>query len=255
LWILLINMHAIKKVFHKVGPVSEDIKIPVNAEFADLKGKLDMTSTALKTLETNIKQAEKEWKSIFETEAKALEEVATRYPEGDATRDSAKSFSDAAYAMLKQYQERSVAQMDYHVIADKVKGYIAEITALGPDYTKLESLRVEYEMYSGKMKGLESKDPKNEKGEHKLHRNEEKLASAKSAYEEKLQAVTSRQKELLNLMQSGFKAAFTSFFLLQAYMMDAMDSNGKPIYDYSEKYKTAMLAEGVSVMAASDIGK
>lgn len=236
-------MHKLKKLFHTVAPTtSADGAVAHDAVCEDLKNKLEMVHVALINTEAIINSTEKAWKEIISAEVKVGESLATRYPDPDDVRDTAKMFNESFHEMQKEMRTRSDKEVDYHTIAKKVTAYLAQIKAMSAEYKRLEDARVEYEMYNQKLVTLQKEhDKKGEKLDEKLHRNEDKHANAKQAYESVLNDVVTKQQNLLHKQEEAYRAAFTAYFLLQAHMLDAMDKHGKPVYAYGAKHEQELL--------------
>mmetsp|Transcript_16432 Transcript_16432/g.35693 ORF Transcript_16432/g.35693 Transcript_16432/m.35693 type:complete len:248 (-) Transcript_16432:183-926(-) len=234
-------MHKLKKAFHKAAPASAHSSggVPKDAECEDLKQKLAIIRAALKTTEDTIKRTENNWKDIFVTEYKTMEELSQRYPDPDSVRDTSKTYATAAAQMQQEFNTRSASTMDYHQIAAKVSAATANIKGMEPLYKQLEELRVDYEMYNIKFSKLDLKKEKkpSEKMDEQVHRNAEKLENAKTNYEVKLKEVVDKQRLLWSRREPAYRAAYTAYFLLQAHMMDVMDKNSQAIYKYASAHE------------------
>jgi len=232
-------MHKLKKLVHKAGPTQKEGQIPKDAECEDLKHKLEIFSSALHTSAMTMKRTEANWKDIFNTEYKTMEELSQRYPDPDSVRDTSKMYAEAATRMQSEFSARSAADVEYNQLVQKVNHTVAQIKALDPFYKQLEDFRVEYEMYNQKFSALDvAKEKKqSEKMDDKVSRNAEKLEKAKTDYETKLNEVVGMQRKLWSSREPAYRAAYTAYFLLQAHMMDIMDKHSQGIYKYATSHE------------------
>ncbi|KAA8494606.1 hypothetical protein FVE85_2847 [Porphyridium purpureum] len=243
-----VKMHALKKVMHKVVPVKADASYVVekDATILDRAGKLKMTKDALKPTQAQVKEAEKNWKGVFTTMETTFASMVSSYPDDDSVKQMAKTVAKESSDAQRNASNAQLNSQSYNKAASNLDAYLAEITKLDAEYKKLEDLRVDYEMYAGKVHGLEGKAEKkggpDEKSGDKINRNHEKLDSAKKAYQEKIEFVAARQEELLGQQEDAFRIAYSAIFYAHALFLDTMDKSFVETFDHAFKKETDTLA-------------
>lgn len=240
-------------MMHKIKKAATNSKTVENAEFVDYKNRLDMISTYLRESSGALKESEKTWQEVCNTEKVFADKFALRYPDKDSIRDFAKQSSQSSQKLVKNFVLKSESKSASHWKIDViVQDYIKEINDIQNEYRSVDDLAKEVAMYSKKVEDLQNSKKKN-KDEEKLSRNIEKLNDSREKYEQGLDTIVDKMKHIYDKRNIALKATFVAYWSSQLRAFNMIDNSLDPIREFVENSVEDLVAIKIRSMTSTDI--
>lgn len=212
---------------------------PNSAEYTETKERLHEIQKGLNYALESIGTSRKAWTSISHQWPKFCENLQSLYSKNDRTQEVFKKSAEGATVVNKELvlKEGNTAT-NTHSIELMVKGYLAEIQTLKPEYAKVEAARKDYAMCERKMSKLDVKSSKNGRKEKHM----ERLETVKAKYDSVLKGVTHRMNLAIDKADSMLRAIFVAYWMEQKNSIDTLMQNAAGPMEYAASNEDQVFA-------------
>lgn len=240
-------------MMHKIKKAATNAKGVENAEFVDYKNRLEMLAAYLRESSGALKESEKTWQEVCNTQKTFADKFSLRYPDKDSIRDFAKQSSQSSQKLVKNFVLKSESKAASHWKVDViVQDYLKEITDIQSEYRQIDDFGKEVAMYNKKVEDLQNSKKKN-KDEEKISRNIEKLNDSREKYEQYLDTVVDKMKHIYNKRNIALKATFVAYWSSQLRAFNMIDNSLDPIREFVENSVEDLVAIKIRAMTEDDI--
>lgn len=202
--------HAVKR---KVALAQQPIKSAPNAEFADLKQRLQSIKQSLKYASSMLDNANRNWILQMQQQRNFSDRFYESYPTpNDELYLVSQQFAFASQQLYNKFtRETSEEVVAYQSIHKQVSLYIREIEQVESMYAKLTAAKSEAIRYQSKLDSMERS--RRQTDETKKARNLQKMDNEKEVYRKLLASTIAAQKKTYAKHPIVYKAALTSYWL------------------------------------------
>jgi len=230
-------LHAVKR---KVARAQQPIKTQPNAEFADMKQRLQSIKQALKYTSNMLNTANRNWIIQMQAQRTFSERFYESYP---TTHDElyvvSKEFAQGSQNLYDKFtRETSDDMTAYHNIHKQVLLYIREIETVESSYSKLTAAKSEASRYQSKLDAMERS--RRQTDESKKARNLQKMDNEKDEYRKLLNSTIEAQKKTYAKHPIVFKAALTSYWLSHEKHVTLLVQSLEKTQEFAKKAENEM---------------
>lgn len=229
-------LHALKR--KTVGGIQARHE-PKNAEFDNLRQRLDNVQKALTNSLDSASKAEKSWIGVTDSAQNFCEGLHSLYPQDDAVRILFKKTLDDASALQKEVKHGAEAASNVKSIERMVRGYLAEIKTLKTEYPRVEAARKDFGMYHRKVERLGSQNTKKDDKRRKFL---DLLENSKATYDSILDGIIHRMRTTYDKSPTMFRAAYVAYWLSQLRIHSAVSRYYQPALAYAAENESNLFA-------------
>lgn len=245
-------MHCLKKT---VAMVPHEDDEAYNA----LRNNLSRAKTDLTAAMAALDRSDRAWRKVLTTASEFSTAVA-KYQGDSPTLSSRLSETATSMGKLAEESGSKTAAPDPEsteaTLARSVKTWLAEVTAVEGEYSKVHTSNREYQMYKKKVTALDKKKAKaGGKGvdAEKVGRNYEKLEKAKADHEGVLDAVKTKMEKLWAQQGDMFEQCFLSYWLRVDNGLKAAGDGMAVPRAFARERRSAVLGRVESTSAVASI--
>lgn len=219
---------------------------PKNAEFENMRNKMENVNKALASALNDIEGAQKTWHAVVDSSDRFAASLHTLYPNEDQVRALFKSALDEVRGPIAEDMHAIVnPSSQVRSIERNVRAYLTEIKTLTAEYNKVENARKDYAMYQAKTEKLD----KSSNGTDKQSRNLDKLESSRATYHSILDGTLHRMKTTYDKAPVMFRATHVAFWLYQSRMNDLLSKHFSNSFDYAAQNCDSLFSAPASTSA------
>lgn len=204
--------HATKRMFSRASTRKKTINKGLSQEFVDSRRRLDELSASLKTLVKAVQSNKQQWMAVAKHQRDFSKTLSSTFPEAGTVHDHADEVELQLRNVQQLISDKDVPDAEHQQLLKVVDEYLKQIEGIEKEYKEIETRFTEKQRYEHKVDKLGKKN-NSDKTSSKLTRNIEKLATAESKLDQKVNTILEKMRTCFSKHQVILQCAHHSYWM------------------------------------------